>query len=261
MPQAVAARAYHVAPDAPRCPAGHLVNPKTRATAVVALFAGPPAVVLGAIGYLADGIAVGIVVFVVVGAVMAASARFGGERRVASVVKGRPADPVRDARLCNLVEGLTIGAGVRQPRLRVVDSAGLNALAAGSSKGRAMIAVTTGLLAELDRVELEAVLAEELVQIRHDETLPATVLAATLGIGRGLALRPDHDAEADRGAVALTRYPPALAAALEKIDSKGAAVAGIPAGLAHLWLADPTGSPTTRGRLALHERIEALREL
>ncbi|MGH9114756.1 MAG: M48 family metalloprotease, partial [Acidimicrobiales bacterium] len=261
MPQAVAARASHVAPDAPRCPAGHLVTPKTRATVVVALFAGPPAVVLGVIGYLVEGIAAGVVVFVVVAAVMACSAWFGGGRRVASIVRGRPADPARDARLCNLVEGLAIGAGVRQPRLRVVDSPGLNALAAGSSQGRAMIAVTTGLLAELGRVELEAVLAEELMQIRRDEALPATVLAATFGVGRSFALRPDHDAEADRGAVALTRYPPALAAALEKIDSKGAEVAGMPAGLAHLWLADPTGSPNARGRLALHERIEALREL
>ena len=65
------------------------------------------------------------------------------------------------------MEGLSIGAGVRQPRLRVVDSPGLNALAAGTSPARSIVAVTSGLLKELERIELEAVIAEELVQIRR----------------------------------------------------------------------------------------------
>ena len=71
-----------------------------------------------------------------------------------------------------------------------------------------MVGVTAGLLSELDRIELEAVLAEELIQIRRRETLPATVLVGTFGIGRALALPPDRDAEMDQAAVALTRYPP-----------------------------------------------------
>jgi Zn-dependent protease with chaperone function len=88
------------------------------------------------------------------------------------------------------------------------------------------------------------------------------VLAATFGLGRALALAVDRDAQADQAAVALTRYPPALAAALEKVDAKGAGVSGQPASLAHLWLADPRPDAVTgRGRLPIRERIEALREL
>ena len=44
------------------------------------------------------------------------------------------------------MEGLSIGAGVRQPRLRVIDSPGLNALAAGTTPGRSVVAVTSGAL-------------------------------------------------------------------------------------------------------------------
>ena len=151
---------------------------------------------------------------------------------------------------------------MRQPRLIVIDSPGLNAMAAGTRADRAVVGVTSGLLAELDRIELEAVLAEELIQIRRHETLPATVLVATLGVGRAIALPEDRDAEVDLAAVALTRYPPALAAALEKVDAKGAAVSGQGATMAHLWLADPSATPAPRrGRLTLRERIEALREL
>jgi len=238
------------------------VTPKTRATLVVALFAGIPALLLGVVALVTLGVVVGVVVVVVVAAALAAWARFGGERRVLAAVGGRDADPVRDARLWNLVEGLSIGAGLRQPRLRVVDSPHLNALAAGTSPDRAIVGVTSGLLAELDRIELEAVLAEELIQIRRHETLPATVLAATFGLGQAAALPDDRDAGADQAAVALTRYPPALAAALEKLDAKGSAVPGQPSYMAHLWLADPNNPAVPgRGRLPLRDRIEALREL
>jgi heat shock protein HtpX len=239
-----------------------VVTPETRATLVAAVFAVVPAVVLGAVALVLAGPMIGAIVLVVVGAALAVWARFGGERRVLASIGGRDADPVADARLCNLAEGLSISAGLRQPRLVVIDSPGLNAMAVGTGPSRAVVGVTTGLLSELDRIELEAVLAEELMQVRRRETLPATVLVATFGVGRSLALPADHDAQMDQAAVALTRYPPALAAALEKLEAKGAAVSGQPASMAHLWLVDPSPTPVARrGRLTLRERVEALREL
>lgn len=238
------------------------VNADGRALRTAVAFAIGPAVIIGVIlGFALEWIA-GLAGFVIVGAALTAWARVGGDRVVTSRLRGRPADPRGDARLCNLVEGLCTGAGVRQPRLLVVDTPGLNTLAAGSANSRGIVAVTTGLLTELDRIELEAVLAEQLWLIRHDEVVPMTVLAATFGLGRSLALREDRDAAADQGAISLTRYPPALASALEKIETKGASVAGQPASMAHLWLADPRpAAPPSRGRLPLPERIEALREL
>jgi heat shock protein HtpX len=238
------------------------MRPQTRATLLVALFAAIPAIVLGIIALVVAGPVAGVVVLVVVAAALTTWARLAGDRRVLAALGGREADPVGDARLCNLAEGLSISAGLRQPRLRVIDSPSLNAVAAGTRPDRAIVGVTSGLLAELDRIELEAVLAEELIQIRHHETTPATVVAATFGLGRAVALRADRDAEADQAAVALTRYPPALASALEKVEAKGAEVAGQPASLAHLWLADPRpGVASGRGRLPIRDRIEALREL
>jgi heat shock protein HtpX len=233
-----------------------------RATRASAVFAAVPAVVLGLILGLTVGWIAGVVVFVVGVAALGAWARFGGVRLVRRRIGGRPADPATDARLCNLVEGLCTGAGVRQPDVLVVDSPGLNVLAAGSSGTGALVAVTSGLVTELDRIELEAVLAEALWQVRYEEVVPATVVAATFGLVGRLALDPDRDSKADQGAVALTRYPPALASALEKVETKGATVAGQTGYLAQLWLADPRpAAPPSTGRLPLAERIEALREL
>jgi heat shock protein HtpX len=219
-------------------------------------------VVAGAIVLAIAGVVAGVVVFVLVAVVLGLWARLAGDRRVLAKIGGRDADPRRDARLCNLVEGLSISAGLKQPRIKVIDSPGLNAMAAGTSASRAVVAVTSALVSELDRIELEAVLAEELVQIRRGETLPETVVVATFGLGKGWAVPGDRDGQADQGAIGLTRYPPALASALEKIESKGATVAGQASYMAHLWLADPRGSEgNARGRLPLGERIEALREL
>jgi heat shock protein HtpX len=235
-------------------------NQRTRRT--VGAFAAGPSVVLGLILGFTVGWVAGLIAFVVVATGLALWARFSGDRLVRSHLEGRPADPVTDARLCNLIEGLCTGAGVRPPRVVVVDSPGLNALAAGTSSAHGVLAVTSGLLAELDRIELEAVLAEVLWMIRYDEIVPGTVLAATFGLFRGLALEQDRDSRADQGAITLTRYPPALASALEKVESKGAVVAGQPGYQAHLWLADPRPTPPpSTGRLPVSERIEALREL
>jgi len=238
------------------------VTPTSRALRTAAPFVVVPALILAVVTLLLAGPIVAVVVLVVVGGALAAWARLAGDRRVLGALHGRDADPKLDARLCNLVEGLTIGAGVKPPRLLVIDSPGLNAVAAGTSPTRAVLGVTSGLLSGLDRIELEAVLAEELVQIRRGETIPGTVLAATFGLGANQAVRADRDTLADQGAVGLTRYPPALAAALEKIEAKGSVVVGQPAYLAHLWLADPRdGRSGARGRIALKDRIEALREL
>jgi heat shock protein HtpX len=241
---------------------GALVTPSARATLVVALFAAVPAVICGVAVLLAAGPVAGIVVFAVVGAALVGWARFGTDRYVTKHIGGTDADPRHHARLYNLVEGLSVGSGLRQPRLVIVDSPGLNAVSVGTSPTRATVGVTTGLLAELERIELEAVLAEELIQIRRHDTRPMSIVAATFGLGRRWAIPADRDAGADQSAVALTRYPPALASALEKIEAKGAAVPGQPRRFAQLWLADPGDPPVVgRGRLPLHERIEALREL
>lgn len=236
-----------------------------RVARIAATFSLPPAVVAGVIAWVVGGPVAGIVVCVVVVGALAAWARYGGERIVEAGLKrmgSKPADPVAHARLCNLVDGLSITAGLAPPRLEVVEADGLNALAAGAKAGNGVLVVTTALLGELELIELEAVVAEMLVQIRRGEVIPATMTVATLGLGRRIAAPSEREALADQAGVTLTRYPPALAAALEKLELKGTKVPASPAAMAHLWLADPhADARQDAGRLPLRERIEALREL
>lgn len=241
-------------------------DPLRRAALLVALAAVVAGVVVGALAWLLGGPVAAVVALVVVvtliGGGFAWMIRRPAEARVLSAIGGRPADPLTDARLLNLVEGLCTATGLRVPTVLVVEAQGLNALAAGRSASSATIAVTTGLISELSRIELEGVLAEEIVVIRRERMVPATVAASVPPVLASLfPIRPGPEIEDDRAAVTLTRYPPGLIGALEKMAERGTAVTTSPS-LEALWLASPRpASGPGSARTALRERIEALAEL
>ena len=99
-----------------------------------------------------------------------------------------PADPVQYARYHNLVEGLCIASGLPKPRLYIVDDAAPNAFSTGRNPKHAAVAVTTGLLEKMNRVELEGVLAHELSHIRNYDVLVMTLAVTMVGHHRA-ALR------------------------------------------------------------------------
>src|SRR4051812_1997955 len=177
----------------------------------------------------------------------------------------RPADPVEYARLHNIVEGLCIAGGLPKPRVYIVEDEAPNAFATGRDPKHAAIAVTTGLLEKMNRVELEGVLAHELSHIRNYDILVSTLAVTMVGMVAlmsdlflrfafwgGMSDRDDSNENplgivlvifgfvaiifapiiaqlmqlaisrqreylADVSGVQITRYPPGLISALEKL--------------------------------------------
>lgn len=236
------------------------MTPEQRAWGLIGVLAGVPAVVVALIVFVTTGAIVGVIVLVVVAVADTLVIVTGLETRVRRAVGGRPADPEREARLINLVEGLTVGAGVRPPEVLVLDDPALNLAVFGRRTHHQVLVVTAGLLAELTRIELEGILATAVVAIRRGTTGPATVSASLRGIGAARIMPSNRDTDDDLAAVALTRYPPGLASAVDKMDAKGTALRQPPGATALLWLADPGGPPQIR-RTALQSRVETLREL
>ncbi|MCU1373672.1 MAG: htpX [Actinomycetia bacterium] len=235
---------------------------KRRARTLVLVTSLPVLVVAVVLGLLLPAVVAGVFAGILV-AGWAAFASIGGPSRAHRALGGRPADPVTDARLVNLVDGLLGGAGVPTPTLLVLDDPAPNALSFGLDPRHATLAVTRGLLDTLDRIELEGVLARELARIKSHEIRPATVAVAVLTVVGSIGPVADRvrraataspSVAADASGVAITRYPPGLAAALDKL--RGDVATGSPA-TAHLWVEPPAS--------LLHppheERIEALREL
>jgi len=237
-----------------------------------------------------------------------------------AVSRAKPADPVVYKRLHNLVEGLCIASGLPKPRVYIVDDAAPNAFATGRDPRHAAIAVTSGLLEKLDRVELEGVLAHELSHIRNYDILVSTLAVTLVGSVALLAdiairmmwwnggrVRRDGDRSgggnplallgfallifapllarlmqaaisrrretlADVSACQMTRYPPGLISALEKLKGDTTVVHSASTATAHLWIEQPMSGVGDGGKLRkvhsmfdthppLDERIALLREL
>ncbi|OGI88417.1 zinc metalloprotease HtpX [Candidatus Nomurabacteria bacterium RIFCSPLOWO2_01_FULL_33_24] len=83
--------------------------------------------------------------------------------------------------LWNIVENLSITAGLPMPKLYIINDPAPNAFATGRNKEHAIVAVTTGLLSVLDKNELEGVIAHELSHIGNRDILILTVVVVLVG--------------------------------------------------------------------------------
>src|SRR3989344_3503736 len=83
--------------------------------------------------------------------------------------------------LWNATENLSITAGLPMPRLYVIEDQAPNAFATGRDAEHAVVCVTTGLVAMLDKNELEGVIAHELSHIGNRDMLLSTVVVVMAG--------------------------------------------------------------------------------
>jgi heat shock protein HtpX len=81
----------------------------------------------------------------------------------------------------NVTENLAITAGLPMPKLYLIEDPVPNAFATGRNKEHAVVAVTSGLVAILDRTELEGVIAHELSHIGNKDMLVSTVAVVLVG--------------------------------------------------------------------------------
>lgn len=200
---------------------------------------------LSSIGPGALGIILGVIV-AIVAAPVAGAAVLVAVAALGSVLvwRGAPASMIRaiaaqtsDAterpRLHNLVNGLCATMGLPAPAILVVESSHPNAMAVGRNPATASLVVTSELDRALSLVELEGVLAHELVHIkRHDTVLSGVAvmlvapLAVLVGARKGAsivhqAVGHGREYSADQRAVTVVRYPGGLASALH-VMSEGA---------------------------------------
>ncbi len=175
--------------------------------------------------------------------------------------------------LSSVLDGLVVTHGFDRPDVLLLNSSATNAAVVGRDARNTKLILTTGLMDELERLEIEGVLAHLLTAASSAEIGGATLAAAVLSIlpGNGIRKRaiewmfPEHfRIETDLEAVGYTRYPPSFAASLEKLAAADTTVPMARTANAHLWLADPIGDPAVlaeRVHPPLHLRISILREL
>ncbi len=123
----------------------------------------------------------GLVIALVVSFAMAWGSYWYSDKIVLSMSHARPVDRDREPYIVNTIEGLAIAAGLPVPKAYVIDDPAPNAFATGRNPENAAIAVTTGLVAKMDRLELEGVIAHELSHVKNYDTLVQTLAAVLAG--------------------------------------------------------------------------------
>ena len=106
---------------------------------------------------------------------------FYGDRMVLGISGARPVDRRKNPYLANVVEGLAIAAGIPAPKAYIIEDSAPNAFATGRKPDNSSIAVTTGLLEKLNRLELEGVIAHEMSHIKNFDIRYATLVAILVG--------------------------------------------------------------------------------
>jgi heat shock protein HtpX len=142
-------------------------------------------VLLGAVGYVlglfyASGV-VGLVGAVALALVLSLVSFFRGDRIVLASTRAKEVTQQEQPRLHNIVEGLSIAAGIPKPRVYLVPEQAPNAFATGRNPEHSSIAVTEGLLATMNRVELEGVIGHELSHVVDRDILVGTIVATLIG--------------------------------------------------------------------------------
>jgi heat shock protein HtpX len=259
-----------------------------------------------AFNYLLRGGVVGFVIVALIVIVSSIVSYFNSDKAALAISHAKPADPHEYARLYNLVEGLCIASGLPKPRLYIIDDPAPNAFSTGRNPKHAAVAVTTGLLEKMNRVELEAVLAHELSHIRNYDILVMTLTVTMVGIiallsdfflrfmffsgGRGgrnndngnnplaivfmilgfillifapiiayimqFAVSRKREYLADASGVQLTRYPPGLISALEKLKGDTTVIHSASKATAHLWIEEPLEKETRTGQNRLNHLFD-----
>jgi len=177
------------------------------------------------------------------------------------LLKGAGAIPVTEQdnrEIYRLVENLCMSRGLPIPQIYIINDDSLNAFATGRDPKHASIALTTGIIKKLERVELEGVIAHELSHVENRDIRLMLLTVAGISFftfvgeiclrscsrrskGNGnlillllglvfllygyvlapllrLAVSRQREYQADASAALMTRHPAALASALRKIS-------------------------------------------
>ncbi len=115
-------------------------------------------------------------------AIVALVARFQGPDIMLAISRARPATQQEDQQLDNIAEEMALAAGIPKPRLYVIDDPVPNAFATGMSPENAVVVFTTGILQQLNRDELQGVMAHELSHVRNYDIRFMTTVALVAGL-------------------------------------------------------------------------------
>jgi heat shock protein HtpX len=125
----------------------------------------------------------GILIFAVAFSIFSSFLSYWSSDKIAlALARARQIEKKDNPYVWNMIENLTITAGLPMPRVYITPEKQINAFATGRDPTHAAIAVTQGAIDRLENEELEGVLAHELSHVGNRDILVMTVAVVLAGI-------------------------------------------------------------------------------
>ena len=128
-----------------------------------------------------DGGFIGIIIATVIWLLLTLTSFAGGDQILLAASKAIPVTHEDHPQLFNVVEEMSIAAGLPVPKVYIIPDPAPNAFATGRKPETASVAVTAGLLGRLNRDELQGVIGHEMSHILHRDILFVTIAGIMLG--------------------------------------------------------------------------------
>jgi len=138
--------------------------------------------VIGTAVFGPEGGFFGLIIATVIWLILTAVSFSSGDQIFLAASKAKPVTHDVHPQLFNVVEEMKIAAALPKiPKIYIINDPAPNAFATGRSPETASVAVTAGLLARLNRDELQGVMAHEISHILHRDILFVTLAGIMLG--------------------------------------------------------------------------------
>lgn len=106
---------------------------------------------------------------------------FYSDKIILLTTGAKPANKKEFFDLYTVTENIAMTAGLPMPKVYVIEDTSPNTFATGRDPKNSLVCVTTGLLSQLDRTELEGVIAHELSHIKNYDILLQSIVAVLVG--------------------------------------------------------------------------------
>jgi heat shock protein HtpX len=239
---------------------------------------------------------VGLVMALIFSAAMNFGSYWYSDSIVLKMYSAQPVTEDKAPLLYQTVRELTVKADMPMPKVYIIPDKAANAFATGRNENHAAVAVTSGILALLNKDELAGVIGHELAHIKHQDmligTMAATIVSAVVVVssmakwaaimgGGGedmggtiklivtaivapvaatlvqMAISRSREYDADAGAAQITGQPEALASSLEKL-TLAASRKPLDANpaTAHLFIVNPLSGNMIMNLFSTHPPLE-----
>lgn len=99
-----------------------------------------------------------------------------------AISQAKPVDRQSNQELYRIVENLAITAGLPTPNIYIIEDQAMNAFATGRDPNHAVICVTSGLLNNMNKEELQGVIAHEMSHVGNYDIRLSTIIVVLAGI-------------------------------------------------------------------------------